>query len=68
MSKLYGKVWNERMSMATKRAHKEITAQLLYGSRSEPKVGGEITIKHTDDGFTLLVTVPGQLDQQFKLV
>jgi len=58
MSKLYGRMWNEKMSMATKAAHREITAQLLYGGASDPKIGAEVTMIAAEGGkFVLVVSV-----------
>ena len=67
MSKLYGKLWNETMSMATKAAHKEITAQLLYGSASAPKVGAEVTMIAKDGGgFVLVLNVAQDADVEIR--
>lgn len=61
MSKLYGKTWAEGHpgKMSTRAAHNEITAQVLYGSKSDSKVAAELTVKVDDNGeFTLFLNIP----------
>lgn len=60
MSKLYGKVWSEGHpgKMSTRCGHSEITAQILYGSKSDPRVAAEVTVKAIDDKFILFVNTP----------
>lgn len=70
MSKLYAKTWNERMSMATKAAHREVTTQLLYGSRSDSMIAAEVTVKYDPETtrFRLFIDVPGQPSTSYDLV
>ncbi len=62
MSKLYGKVWAEGHpgKMSTRAGHTELTSQMLYGSKGNPMIAAEITVKWNREieQFTMLVNIP----------
>ena len=61
MSKIYGKIWAEGNpnTVSTRQGHRELTSQVLYGSKSDSRIAAEITVEWTEQhGFILFVDVP----------